>query len=146
MANKVLSLADACSASLTWIKLAVLNPNNCNSHCDLRFTSHNMRGLWHTEAEIPQMPPMGHFHTKKVRGGKRSAAATCWWCSSSSCWLGANTHPIQFSITHAHALKLGQGLCRAGLSSLRMPESLCWPSRRKAVAALSPEKGSTVSY
>lgn len=58
-----------------------------------------MRGLWHTEAERPQTPPMGHFHTKKVRGGKRSAAATCWWCSSSSCWLGANTHPIQFSIT-----------------------------------------------
>lgn len=99
MANQLLSLADACSASPTWIELAVLNPNNCNSHCDLWFTSRNMRDLWHTKAEIPQMPPTGHFHTEKVRGGKRSAAATCWWCSSSSCWLGANTHPIQFSIT-----------------------------------------------
>lgn len=121
MANQLLSLADVCLASLTLIKLAVLNPSNCISHCDLRFTSRTMRGLWHTEAEIPQMPPTGHFFTKNMRGGRHSAAATCWWCSSSSCWLGANTHAIHSFDNPALATRkesLERGFAEQGWATL----------------------------
>lgn len=90
VASWLLSLAYACSVSLTRIKLAILNPKNCISHCDLWFTSCNMRGLWHTEAEMPQMPPTGHFYKKNVRGGKRSSTSKL--CSSSFCLSGVNTH------------------------------------------------------
>lgn len=114
MAKWLLSLTDACSASLAWIKLAILNQKHHILHCDLRFTSCGTRGLWHTEAESFQMPLTGHFYKKNVRWGSIhqhphiSCAAlppTCWVLILTPVILSIALHVPSVGKTQTEALQ-----------------------------------------
>lgn len=72
-----------------------------------------MRGLWHTEAEIPQMPK-GIFLWKECGGGKHPSAVTHWQCSSCSTgWVLILIPSIALQVPPI--IKVQAGLCRAGL-------------------------------